>query len=245
MTEQYDNIGGTYEQFKYVATLPIVEKFTFFQLLGNLQGKTILDLACGTGFYSRLLKEQGAAKVVGVDISREMIEVARQQEQKNKLGIEYHVFDITQLPRLGSFDLVTAVYLLNYAENGEQMLNILRNIRNNLSESGRFVAFTINYNFSPKKSNFTKYGLTVLKEEPVEEGYAVEAELHTNPPFIIKYFKWNQSVYEWALKEAGFLNFAWHSIKISPEAMEKYEKGYWQDFLDNSLIIALSCGQKC
>jgi len=140
---------------------------------------------------------------------------------------------------------VTAVYLLNYAENGEQMLNILRNIRNNLSESGRFVAFTINYNFSPKKSNFTKYGLTVLKEEPVEEGYAVEAELHTNPPFIIKYFKWNQSVYEWALKEAGFLNFAWHSIKISPEAMEKYEKGYWQDFLDNSLIIALSCGQKC
>jgi hypothetical protein len=26
--------------------------------------------------------------------------------------------------------------------------------------------------------------------------------------------------------------------------MEKYEEGYWQDFLDNSLIIALSCEQK-
>jgi 2-polyprenyl-3-methyl-5-hydroxy-6-metoxy-1,4-benzoquinol methylase len=154
------------------------------------------------------LKEQGAAKVVGVDISSEMIEVARQQEEKNKLGIEYHVFDITQLPRLGSFDLVTAVYLLNYAEEREQMLKILRNIRNNLSESGRFVAFTTNHQFSPKKSNCTKYGVTVLKEEPVEEGYAVEAEFHTNPPFIIKWFKWNQSVYEWALKEAGFLNVA-------------------------------------
>src|SRR3569832_813229 len=115
------------------------------------------------------------------------------------------------------------------------MLKILRNIRNNLSESGRFVAFTTNQHFSPKKSNCTKYGVTVLKEEPVEEGYAVEAEFHTNPPFIIKWFKWNQSVYEWALKEAGFLNVAWHSIEISPEAMEKYEEGYWQDFLDNSL----------
>lgn len=94
MTEQYDNIGSSYEQFKTKATLPIAEKFTFFKMLGDFQEKTILDLACGTGFYSRLLKEKGAAKVVGVDISQEMVNVARQQEQKSPLGNEYQVFDL-------------------------------------------------------------------------------------------------------------------------------------------------------
>ncbi|MBW4634358.1 MAG: class I SAM-dependent methyltransferase [Iphinoe sp. HA4291-MV1] len=241
MTELYDTIGGVYEQFKTVATLPIAEKFTLFKILGNLQGKTILDLACGTGFYSRLLKEQGAAKVVGVDISEEMVKVARQQELKNPIGNEYQVSDIAKLPKLGSFDLVTAVYLLNYAENKEHLLQMLRNIRSNLASNGRFVAMTVNPDFSWNKSNPTKYGLTVLKQESLSEGFYSEAEFHTNPPFIIKYFGWSQSIYEWAVTEAGFKNFSWHPIEVPKQAIEQYTEDYWQDFLDNCLIIGLSC----
>ena len=35
----------------------------------------------GFGFYTRLLKQRGAAQVLGVDISPEMIRLANQQEQ--------------------------------------------------------------------------------------------------------------------------------------------------------------------
>ncbi len=86
MNEQYNNIGYILEQIKFQATLPISEKFTFFNLLGNFKGKNILDLASGTGFYSRLLKKQGAAKVLGIDISETMVEVARTEEKKDPLG---------------------------------------------------------------------------------------------------------------------------------------------------------------
>ncbi|MEH2297753.1 MAG: class I SAM-dependent methyltransferase [Nostoc sp.] len=241
MTELYDNIGSTYEQFKTKATLPIAENFTFFKILDKFQGKTILDLACGTGFYSRLLREQGSAKVVGVDISQEMVEVARQDEQKNPLGNEYQVFDIAKLPKLGRFDFVTAIYLLNYAENKEHLLKVFQNIRNNLVENGRLVALTINPDFSVKKSNSTKYGLTVLKQEALSDGYYSEAEFHTEPPFIINYFMWSQSIYEWAVMEAGFKKFAWHPIEIPPKAIEQYTEDYWRDFLENPLIVGLSC----
>ncbi|MDZ8082555.1 MAG: methyltransferase domain-containing protein [Nostoc sp. DcaGUA01] len=241
MTEQYDTVGSTYEQYKTKATLPIVENFTFFNILSNFQEKTILDLACGTGFYTRLLKKRGAGKVVGVDISEEMIGVGRQEEQKEPLGIEYQAFDVGKLPKLGKFDLVTAIYLLNYAENKEYLLKMFQKIRNNLVENGRLVAMTINPHFCVNKSNCSKYGLTVLKEEMLSEGYYCEAEFNTDPPFVIKYFRWSQFIYEWAATEAGFKKVTWHSIEIPPQAIEQYTEDYWRDFLENSLIVGLSC----
>lgn len=241
MTELYDSIGSTYEQFKTKATLPIAENFTLFKTLGNFQGKIILDLACGTGFYSRLLRKKGATKVIGVDISQEMVEVARQQEQENPLGNEYQVFDIVKLPKLGKFDLITAIYLLNYAENKEDLLKMFQNIRNNLVENGRLVALTANPDFSVNKSNPTKYGVTVFKQEALSEGYYAEAECHTEPSFVIKYFGWNQLIYEWAAREAGFQKLTWHSIEIPPKAIEQYTEDYWQDFLENPMIIGFSC----
>src|SRR2546426_8483615 len=114
-TAQYDHIGSKYDEYAQTATLKRAESYTFFRMVGALAGQRVLDLACGFGFYTRLLKQRGAAQVVGVDISPEMIRLA-QQEQAEPLGITYQVGDAAALPQLGRFDLVTAVYLLNYAE---------------------------------------------------------------------------------------------------------------------------------
>jgi 2-polyprenyl-3-methyl-5-hydroxy-6-metoxy-1,4-benzoquinol methylase len=43
---------------------------------------------CGEGFYTRRIKRKGAGTVVGVDISEEMIRLAKQQEQNHPLGVE-------------------------------------------------------------------------------------------------------------------------------------------------------------
>jgi ubiquinone/menaquinone biosynthesis C-methylase UbiE len=72
-----------------------------------------MDLACGDGFYTRRLKQRGAAEVIGVDISP--IRLAKQSEHAEPLGISYQLGDAVSLPRLGSFDLVTAIYPLTYA----------------------------------------------------------------------------------------------------------------------------------
>jgi 2-polyprenyl-3-methyl-5-hydroxy-6-metoxy-1,4-benzoquinol methylase len=56
-------------------------------MVGPLEGTRVLDLACGFGFYTRLLKQEGAAQVVGVDLSPEMIRLARANEQAEPLGV--------------------------------------------------------------------------------------------------------------------------------------------------------------
>ncbi len=149
--------------------------------------------------------------------------------------------DAAKLEEIGSFDIITGVYLLNYAPNSETMLSMLTGIRKNLAENGRFVGFTCNPDFQMSKSNPTKYGVTVLKQESIPQGYYLEIEFHTSPPFTIHCFDLSRSVYEEAAMKAGLRNFSWHSIEIPPTALEDWGKDYWQDLLDNNLIIALSC----
>ena len=77
MTSNYDSIAKEYKESKELPMRLHIEAYTYFNMLGNLAEKSILDLACGEGFYTRKFKDQGAAKVVGVDISQKMIELAR------------------------------------------------------------------------------------------------------------------------------------------------------------------------
>jgi toxoflavin synthase len=136
---------------------------------GALDGQRVLDLACGDGFYTRLLKQHGAAQVIGVDISPEMIRLAHQQEQAAPLGITYQVGDAVALPPLSPFDLVTAVYLLPYAASKEQMLGMFRRVYDNLVAGGCFITCTDNPEFTLSKPNCTKYGVTLLRQEPEED----------------------------------------------------------------------------
>ena len=98
---QYDHIGSKYDEYARTATLKRAESYTFFRMVGVLDGKRVMDLACGFGFYTRLLKQHGAAQVIGVDISPEMIRLATQQEQAEPLGITYQVCDAVTTPPTG------------------------------------------------------------------------------------------------------------------------------------------------
>src|SRR5882724_4516958 len=74
--EQYDALGEAYERVKYIPT-GLCERATFLSALPPLTGKTVLDVACGTGFYPRQFVTLGAARVVGVDSSHEMVSYAQ------------------------------------------------------------------------------------------------------------------------------------------------------------------------
>lgn len=240
-TAQYDHIGSKYDEYARTATLKRAESYTFFRMVGALNGQRVMDLACGFGFYTRLLRQHGAAQVLGVDISPEMIRLAHQQEQAEPLGITYQVDDAVALPQLGPFNLVTAVYLLNYAESKEQMLGMCRSVYANLAAGGRFVAYTVNPAFTLSKPNSTPYGVTVLRETPAEDRYVCDAEFVTDPPAPVRWYRWSQATYEWAIKEAGFRAFVWYPSEVAPEDVARYGEAYWRNFHANCLVIGLVC----
>src|SRR3989344_7974500 len=70
-----------------------LEMPTTLKLLGNVKGKKILDLGCGTGIYAKILTRKGA-KVKGIDISKEEIKIARRENPK----VEFKLGNSEKLP---------------------------------------------------------------------------------------------------------------------------------------------------
>ncbi len=240
MTEMYDSIGKAYLTTEKFPVREYSEQVTFFHVLENIQGQAILDVACGTGFYSRLLKRAGAQTVLGVDVSREMVRVAREEEEICQDGVAYQVCDALALPVLGAFDVVTAAFLLTYAETKDQLATMCRNLYHNLSPQGRLVAIVTNPGPVLPKSLSLKYGGTVHRPNSVQEGTRCELEFHFEPPVLAFCFYWSQGTMEDALREAGFRNICWTKPFVSPKGLERFGLEFWRDFLDRPHMVFVS-----
>lgn len=244
----YDPIATQYKQFREHQIYDIycyVETYTYFSQLGDLQGKSILDLGCGEGIHSRNFKKNGAARVVGVDISPKMIELARAEEAEEPLGIEYIVSDMCELGQIDTFDLVGAAFSINHAQSPEQLRQMGQTIYDNLKPGGRFVALNNNVALSPESYNrLEKYGYYRNKDlSDFQEGMAVPSlafEVNGEEIVIDDYYL-SQETYEWAFKEVGFNTVNWYKPMIAPEGIEKWGQEYWQDLLDHPPMRLIEC----
>ena len=82
MSTDYDAVAKEYKRLKLAPWRTCLGRYSLLNLLGEVRGKSVLDLACGEGFYSRLIREQDAARVVGVDLSSGMIDLAIAAEKE-------------------------------------------------------------------------------------------------------------------------------------------------------------------
>jgi SAM-dependent methyltransferase len=82
-------------------------------MLPPLEGARVLDLGCGFGAFARWAREMGAASVLGVDRSKNMLARARAQTQDP--GVTYSLTDIAHLALSdAAFDLVYSSLTLHY-----------------------------------------------------------------------------------------------------------------------------------
>jgi 2-polyprenyl-3-methyl-5-hydroxy-6-metoxy-1,4-benzoquinol methylase len=83
-----------------------------FALLGDVQGKAILDAGCGQGYLARLLARKGA-QVTAVEPSAAFYAYAVQREESEQLGISYVQADLSLWTgAAGTFDAVIANMVL-------------------------------------------------------------------------------------------------------------------------------------
>jgi len=95
-------------------------KEKLFDLVGDYSGKTILDLGCGIGVFSKDLSNK-AQKVVGIDISEKCIEYAK--SKNNSDNIDYFTMDINNLNLIKEkFDIVFSDMVFNYIEDYDKLL---------------------------------------------------------------------------------------------------------------------------
>ena len=98
----------------------LLEQPAMKKLLPDLSGKAVLDLGCGYGHNCLDFIECGAAKVIGIDISKKMLEVARRESSHEKIEyINMSMTDIAALPC--KFDFIYSSLAFHYIENFEKL----------------------------------------------------------------------------------------------------------------------------
>jgi SAM-dependent methyltransferase len=202
--EQYDALGQTYERAKHIPT-GRAEQATFLSALPDLTGRSVLDVACGTGFYPRRFVDLGAARVVGVDSAAEMLAYANYVEGKEPRGIEYLRLDAADLPVLGRFDVVTAVWLLGYAEDPAALDRMVANLAANLTPGGTLVVLTPNpdADFDVLAGSYGRYGYEVVRTGPPTFRQPVSVRVLDEPAFAFDSYYWPVGAFEEALRRAG------------------------------------------
>ncbi|MDG4839755.1 methyltransferase domain-containing protein [Micromonospora sp. WMMD967] len=103
-----------------------------YELLGDLTGRTVIDMGCGSGRAVAELAERGA-HAVGVDVDPEMIAVARERWPAG----EFRVGDATELPLpTGSATYYRADKVLHVLDDPERAVAEARRV---LTPGGRAV----------------------------------------------------------------------------------------------------------
>jgi len=107
---------------------------TLLNLLGDVKGKTALDIACGEGHFSRKLAEQakGDIQITGIDASKKLIDFAQSKNEPFSHCIRFLVGDASRLAQLSSnsFDVVVCnmalMFIKRYEETIQEVARVLK-----------------------------------------------------------------------------------------------------------------------
>jgi ubiquinone/menaquinone biosynthesis C-methylase UbiE len=243
MTTNYDPIAEQYKRSKQMPWRTFVECYTLMQLAGDANGLAVLDVACGEGFYTRMIRQQGADRVTGVDLSQGMITLAQQQEDVNQQGIAYIVGDARELPVQDEYDLAIAAYLLNYARTREELQSMCDGIARALKPGGRFVTVNSSPAFHfPTSPSFRQFGFETQASSNWEEGTPITWTFHLEDgPFDIENYYLSVPTHEAAFRQAGFSEVRWHPPQLSPDGLQDQTSAFWSPLLENSPIAFIEC----
>ncbi|ORX80499.1 S-adenosyl-L-methionine-dependent methyltransferase [Basidiobolus meristosporus CBS 931.73] len=251
----YDSIANEYTKSKDLPFRIYIERPTLLKLIGDsMVDKRVLDLACGSGYYSRLYRDKMRASFVyGVDISKSMIDIAESMECPNTSRIRYKVMNVGEMDvaepidHLEKFDVVSAAYLLCYAKNPDELLRFCEVIASNLKDGGKFVTLSDNPNenlakYVTHRKQLEKY--TIIKtllngvSTPIE-GDTIQYDIINTDTSVATFTIswWSIPTYEWALRQAGFSSWRWINMELDVNSGQ--DPDYWSDFLTDCPIIAL------
>ncbi|MHA6260350.1 class I SAM-dependent DNA methyltransferase [Sporosarcina sp. CAU 1771] len=182
MKQAYSDFASVYDEL-----MTDIPYDTYAELLnlaaGGLSGKKVLDIGCGTGLLSVKLAKMGGI-VTGLDISPDMIEVARKRATSLSLPISFIEQPMQDLEGFEELDVaVIAIDSLNYVIERGEVIAALTKIYQSLTLGGVLLfdvhsTFKMDEIFMESPFTFDNGGIAYIWEtEEGDEPHSVYSEL--------------------------------------------------------------------
>jgi len=126
----YSRLGRSIDGLDGAAEWPAVRA-----MLPSLRDRSVVDLGCGFGWFCRWARANGAARVLGLDVSENMLARARAATADGAVGYGKADLERFDLPT-AAFDLAYSSLALHYVENLD---GLLATVREALVPGGSFV----------------------------------------------------------------------------------------------------------
>ncbi len=144
---------------------------TIFNLIEDVEGKTILDAGCGNGYLSRKLAHQGAI-VTGIEPATSLFDYCLEKENQDMLGITYLQQDLSELSINKEFDIVL---LVNVLMDIPEYKTALKNCVSVLKPGGEIVISILHPAFPGFENDWSALGRVEISEyfeaKPVKQKY--------------------------------------------------------------------------
>ncbi|MCC8368656.1 MAG: class I SAM-dependent methyltransferase [Rickettsia endosymbiont of Oxypoda opaca] len=156
-------------------------------LIGNIKGKTVLEVGCGFGRYLEILSKHTPSKLVGCDISAHQIQLCIETVKNN--DIEYYIMDFSDANSsivLGQnkYDIVYNVFVILYIETLDKLKTFIENCYKCLKKGGKIVICTLDIlgaSFYPEVFNILKLPTKPLtKDNKYIDGCPIQIEIIEN-----------------------------------------------------------------
>ncbi len=200
----------------------LYEKWRLYTIDRSDRAKRLLDLACGTGRLAVKLAQSGY-QVDGADLSADMLSMADQYAQENKIHLNLFESDMRDLGGLPMYGTVTCFDdSLCYLQNETDLKQTFQQVYNHLDSQGKFLFDVITphqtddvypgymYNFQDDDRAFiwssyageavshsVEHELTFFLYNPQKDAYDAYNELHKERTYPVSHYLKD-------LREVGF-----------------------------------------
>lgn len=149
------------------------------EMIGDSNGKRVLDLGCGFGDHLVKLSKQKPEKLIGVDLSSELIEIAKRQ---NIANCELKVGDISEKLNFAdnSFDLVFSSLVIHYL-SPEELSNMFLEVNRILKSGGEFLFSTDHPTFALRKESVGN----MVENLVLDKGMLINSTYFNEGPHVV------------------------------------------------------------
>jgi len=196
----------------------VEEKPALFAMMPPLEGKSVLDLGCGYGENCKKFSQLGASYVLGIDISKKMLSVAKEQNTLPNVEFrELSMCDLRELDR--KFDVVVSSLAFHYIEDFDALMSAIKQVMNDegiLLFSQEHPVATAPIGGIRWKTN-GKYTEGMLLTDYAQEGLR---DVQWIVDHVIKFHRKTSTIINTIIKE-GFVILEIDEPSVSEEIIEK------------------------